>query len=339
MILPGAMRLARTSTYLAAAMSSATGGVSSTTAARPAPSLAARLADLSKPRAVFVLGGPGAGKGTVCEQLAARYGWRHLSAGQLLRDARASGSADGDTIEECITAGRIVPVAISLGLLRTAMNEACRAGEATRFMIDGFPRNWDNVEGWTEHVGASIPLDGVLHFDAPPDVLLARLLDRGATSGRSDDTAAAAPRRLETFTQSTQPVLDHYRKEGLLITVNGDQARPLVLAETVDLLRPLVHGQIVAHSQLLVDAVAAQAWDVCAALCGGDDKLLEQERAVRPHRASALERPEVLDLGRTAVCSYTRVVDGDGRFDETRVWHEYGGEWKCVSVHTSPALH
>ncbi|CAN0003322.1 unnamed protein product, partial [Laminaria digitata] len=67
----------------------------------------------------------------------------HLSAGELLREERESGSSNGQLIDEYIRDGRIVPVAISLGLLKTAM-EAC--GPSSRFLIDGFPRNSDNLQ-------------------------------------------------------------------------------------------------------------------------------------------------------------------------------------------------
>lgn len=67
----------------------------------------------------------------------------HLSAGELLREERASGSSDGQLIDEYIREGRIVPVGISLGLLRKAMEAS---GPHARFLIDGFPRNSDNVE-------------------------------------------------------------------------------------------------------------------------------------------------------------------------------------------------
>lgn len=96
------------------------------------------------PKVIFVLGGPGAGKGTQCERLARDFGMSHLSAGELLRRERESGSADGELIENCIRNGVIVPVRITLSLLRRALEtSAC-----SRFLVDGFPRNADNLEGW-----------------------------------------------------------------------------------------------------------------------------------------------------------------------------------------------
>lgn len=72
-----------------------------------------------------------------------RISYIHLSAGELLRQERESGSSDGNLIDEYIREGRIVPVAISLGLLRKAMEESA---PFSRFLIDGFPRNSDNVQ-------------------------------------------------------------------------------------------------------------------------------------------------------------------------------------------------
>lgn len=75
------------------------------------------------------------------------YRYVHLSAGELLRQERASGSSDGQLIDEYIAEGRIVPVAISLALLRKAMETR---EPHSRFLIDGFPRNRDNLEASTQ---------------------------------------------------------------------------------------------------------------------------------------------------------------------------------------------
>lgn len=78
----------------------------------------------SKPKVVFVLGAPGAGKGTQCEKIVAEYGFTHLSAGDLLREERnRKGSEFGALIEDYITNGKIVPVEITCSLLENAMNK------------------------------------------------------------------------------------------------------------------------------------------------------------------------------------------------------------------------
>merc|ERR550532_2028564 len=96
----------------------------------------------AKPNVMFVLGGPGAGKGTQCARIVEKYGHVHLSAGDLLRAERASpGSQYGELIEHHITNGTIVPVAITCSLLERAMKESAK----NEFLIDGFPRNEESL--------------------------------------------------------------------------------------------------------------------------------------------------------------------------------------------------
>jgi UMP-CMP kinase len=153
------------------------------------------------PRVLFVLGGPGTGKGTQCALLAARYGFVHLSAGDLLREERARGGPLADMIDATIRDGRIVPVEVTVGLLRAAM----AASGSGKFLVDGFPRNFDNVRGWGAVIGSAAEVDGVLQFEAPEDVMVARLLERGKSSGRSDDNEESIRKRLRTHLESTVP--------------------------------------------------------------------------------------------------------------------------------------
>lgn len=104
---------------------------------------------VQKPEVIFVLGGPGSGKGTLCQKIVDKYGYVHLSAGDLLREERAKpGSQFGELIENHIKNGTIVPVEITCSLLVRAMDHSDNIYK--RFLIDGFPRNQDNVEGWNK---------------------------------------------------------------------------------------------------------------------------------------------------------------------------------------------
>ena len=85
------------------------------------------------------MGGPGCGKGTVCSHLVEKYGFIHLSAGDLLRAERDSGSANGNLINSIILEGKIVPVNITIKLIKIAMKQNGWASK--KFLIDGFPRN------------------------------------------------------------------------------------------------------------------------------------------------------------------------------------------------------
>ena len=94
----------------------------------------------------------------------------HLSAGDLLRAEMKSGSEQAALIDQIIKDGKIVPVAITCGLIKKAMQEQ---GWATKkFLVDGFPRNQDNYDGWNEVMGDSIDLAGVLHFIVEEETLI-----------------------------------------------------------------------------------------------------------------------------------------------------------------------
>ena len=108
--------------------------------------------------------GPGAGKGTQCAKLVANHGFIHLSAGDLLRAEVASGSEHGEMIDKIIKAGTIVPVEITCGLIKAAMEKTGWGGK--KYLVDGFPRNEDNYRGWNNVMGDSIELAGVFHFVA-----------------------------------------------------------------------------------------------------------------------------------------------------------------------------
>nr|XP_047146804.1 UMP-CMP kinase isoform X2 [Hydra vulgaris] len=143
------------------------------------------------PTVFFVLGGPGAGKGTQCLNLVKEYKFVHLSAGDLLRAERASGSNDGNLIETYIREGQIVPVEITIRLLEKAMTDS----PTKLFLIDGFPRNEDNLIGWTNRMQDRCILKGVLYFDCPEEVCVQRIMERGKTSGRTDDNEESLRKR------------------------------------------------------------------------------------------------------------------------------------------------
>lgn len=130
---------------------------------------------------IFVLGGPGAGKGTQCANLVRDYGFEHLSAGDLLRaEQDRPGSEFGDMIKSYIKDGKIVPMEVTIQLLENAMTETIKKDDNRKFLIDGFPRKMDQAIAFEEKV---VPSQFTLFFDCPEDVMQERLLNRGKTSG------------------------------------------------------------------------------------------------------------------------------------------------------------
>lgn len=117
-----------------------------------------------RPKVIFVLGPPGSGKGTQCMKISSEYNYVHLSAGELLRKEKEKpNSKYRKLIDTYMKEGKLVPVAISCGLLKKAMFKSKR----DKFLIDGFPRNQDNIDGWTKDVGNYVDLQFVLFFDCP----------------------------------------------------------------------------------------------------------------------------------------------------------------------------
>lgn len=164
---------------------------------------------------VFVLGGPGVGKGTQCTKLVEEFDFVHLSAGDLLREERQRrGSPYGELIDYYIREGKIVPHEITIALLLKAMKE--NKGK-TRFLIDGFPRN---VDQGIEFETVVCPSKMVLFFECGEDEMLKRLMVRSQSSGRTDDNLESIKKRFRTFHESTIPVREFYHDLGKLRAVN-----------------------------------------------------------------------------------------------------------------------
>lgn len=201
--------------------------------------------DDSEVTVVFVLGGPGAGKGTQCERLVDRYGFTHLSAGDLLRAEQARpGSEFGTLISDCIKNGTIVPMEVTIKLLENAMLAAMRdaegsGGKKPRFLIDGFPRKMDQALKFEETVCRA---KLVLFFDCPEEAMEARLLERGKTSGRADDNAESIRKRFRTFVETSMPVVDYYERAGRVARVDAGPPPDAVSKDTAGKLAERLGG-------------------------------------------------------------------------------------------------
>ncbi|XP_026230137.1 UMP-CMP kinase [Anabas testudineus] len=197
------------------------------------PSLLYRVSLGMKPQVVFVLGGPGAGKGTQCSKIVEAYSYTHLSAGDLLREERArEGSVDGQLIANYIKEGKIVPVEITINLLKKAMEETMQKDEKMfRFLIDGFPRNEDNLEGWKKVMDGKADVKFVLFFNCKNEVCIDRCLERGKSSGRTDDNRESLDKRIQTYLQSTQPIIELYKKHEKVREVDASRSVDEVFAD------------------------------------------------------------------------------------------------------------
>lgn len=200
--------------------------------------LLSTMANIEKPKVVFVLGGPGAGKGTQCANIVKEFGFVHLSAGDLLREERSKpGTKYGELIEEHIRNGTIVPVEITCKLLERAMQQS----NSNKFLIDGFPRNQDNLDGWNREMADKVDLLFVLFFDCSEETCVERCLKRGAAgSGRSDDNMESLKKRIQTFINDSLPIIEYYKEKDLVRRVEAGKAPEDVFEEVKQIFKAVL---------------------------------------------------------------------------------------------------
>ncbi|XP_005993329.1 adenylate kinase isoenzyme 5 isoform X2 [Latimeria chalumnae] len=166
---------------------------------------------------IFVVGGPGSGKGTQCRKIVAKYGYTHLSTGDILRAEVQSGSERGESISDIMERGELVPLETTLDILKDAL--LAKTDLSQEFLIDGYPREVKQGEEFEKKIG---PATLLLYLDITADIMMKRLLHRGKTSGRTDDNLETIEKRLDTFFKITMPVIAFYESKGIVQKVNGE---------------------------------------------------------------------------------------------------------------------
>ncbi|TWU58340.1 nucleoside monophosphate kinase [Rubripirellula reticaptiva] len=181
-----------------------------------------------QPNVVFVLGGPGAGKGTMCELAESQLGWTHLSMGDLLRAERQAGGPTAAVIEEFAIAGKLVTNEIAVTLLKNTMELLTRTTGKYNFLLDGFPRSLANLDGWNQAMGKQMELPKMLFFECPYPVLENRILSRAKYTGRSDDNTDSLKLRFDTFKAETLPTVEFFRGKNRCVEIDTSQDRQTV---------------------------------------------------------------------------------------------------------------
>lgn len=195
---------------------------------------------------IIMLGAPGAGKGTQAKKIAAKYGIPHISTGDIFRANIKNGTELGLKAKSYMDAGGLVPDEITIGMLLDRIHQAdCENG----YVLDGFPRTIPQAESLTEALkknGESI--DFAVNVDVPDENIISRMSGRraclncGATYHivynapkkegvcdacgqelvlREDDKPKTVKKRLGVYHDQTQPLIDYYKKEGVLAEVDG----------------------------------------------------------------------------------------------------------------------
>ncbi|CAH0557070.1 unnamed protein product [Brassicogethes aeneus] len=175
---------------------------------------------------IWILGGPGCGKGTQCDKIVAKYGFTHLSSGDLLRNEVQSGSSRGKELTAIMERGELVPLDVVLDLIKEAILKSLPNSKG--FLIDGYPREKEQGVLFEQYIA---PANLVLFFDASDDVLMERLLGRAKTSGRVDDNEETIKKRLNTFHTHNDQIVAAYAAK--LKQINAVRSPDEIFTEVV----------------------------------------------------------------------------------------------------------
>lgn len=170
---------------------------------------------------IILFGPPGSGKGTQSEKLIEKYGLKHLSTGDLLRSEIARQTPLGLEAKNLMDKGQLVPDEVVIGMISSALEAN---STAKGFLFDGFPRTTAQSEALDKLLKLKQTEIGVLlAMEVSEEELVKRLLNRGLTSGRSDDTNEAVIRaRIVEYKDKTTVVANYYSKYDKVVTVAGE---------------------------------------------------------------------------------------------------------------------
>jgi adenylate kinase len=170
---------------------------------------------------IILFGPPGSGKGTQSEKLIAAYGLKHLSTGDLLRSEIARQTPLGLEAKSIMDRGQLVPDEVVVGMISSALEAN---PQASGFLFDGFPRTVAQSEALDKLLSLKNTAIGVvLALQVTEEELVSRLLNRGLTSGRSDDTNESVIRaRIKEYQDKTTVVADYYSQFDKVVNVKGE---------------------------------------------------------------------------------------------------------------------
>jgi adenylate kinase len=170
---------------------------------------------------LILFGPPGSGKGTQSEKIVERFGLIHVSTGNLLRQEIADKTPLGQEAKNFMDKGQLVPDEVVIGMIDSSLE---KHAAARGFLFDGFPRTIAQAEALDKLLMLKkTSICKVLALDVTEDELVKRLVKRGETSGRSDDTdEQVIRRRFMVYKSETEPVAAYYEDQGKLEKIHGE---------------------------------------------------------------------------------------------------------------------
>ena len=170
---------------------------------------------MSKPQVIFVMGGPGAGKGTQCAKLVKELGFATFSTGDLLRGVVKEQKAEGwEQLAADMKEGKLISSERVLFYLKDAISKS----DNKKILVDGYPRNQENMDVWDKVMKDAVDVRAALFFDCPAEEMKKRIL--GRKEGRADDNEKTILKRIDVFDKETRPLAPIFEKKGILIRID-----------------------------------------------------------------------------------------------------------------------
>jgi len=170
---------------------------------------------------IVLFGKPGAGKGTQASVLKEKFELVHISTGDVFRYNISNQTELGTLAKSYMDKGELVPDSVTINMLSDEVDRSI--AQAKGYIFDGFPRTTAQAKALDAFLSEKgMQVDATIALEADEDELTARLLERGKTSGRTDDTDETKIRtRFAEYNAKTAPLIDFYQKQNKLYSVNG----------------------------------------------------------------------------------------------------------------------
>ena len=170
---------------------------------------------------IVIFGAPGSGKGTQSDKIIEHYKLFHISTGDVLREHMRRGTELGKIAKNFIDQGQLVPDELIIDILAQVLDEN-KENASEGVIFDGYPRTIPQAEALEQlRADRGTQIDAVIGLEVPEEELIRRIVLRGKMSGRADDNAETARKRLEVYHNQTSPLKAYYEEQGKYRSING----------------------------------------------------------------------------------------------------------------------
>ncbi len=168
-----------------------------------------------KPYVIFVIGGPGCGKGTQCKRIIQNFGYVSFSTGDLLRKYVEEKKEGYEDIANKMKEGALISSDTVMRVLKSYIINS----ENKKILLDGYPRSKENMDIWEREMRGNVNVLGALYFEVSNEEMKKRIL--GRNEGRADDNEETINKRLATFEKETKPIVQEFESKKILIKIDG----------------------------------------------------------------------------------------------------------------------